>query len=315
MAPGKALARALPHQRAMLPWELISRRDIGLLFLINFAVGMAMFAVLYFMDLYFALVKGNSPGKAGVALLYYLPGLGVGGYMAMFTTNVWPRQTLPPLLLGAVTSAVGITVLAYAIDRENTPLLYGMMALTGHGVGLRMNPGSLHGLAYFPKLTAQVSFLVSFAMPFGGTVALTLMSTVFNNKSGGAAKTSGEGGGGMSSSSSDDAPVPTGDAHVVVRDAIRWAFIAIVPFMWLCVLLTTFLGNVWVGKDGTHDVVNGVYLWNLARGKKLERERRTRGDRAEAAEAAAAAAAATAAAEKDDVEKNKSADTKGAATV
>jgi MFS family permease len=76
MAPGRFLARRFPLQRAMMPWELLSQRDIGLLFFINFAVGMAMFAVLYFMDIYFALVKGNSASKAGITLLFFLPGLG-----------------------------------------------------------------------------------------------------------------------------------------------------------------------------------------------------------------------------------------------
>jgi MFS family permease len=76
MAPGRYLARRFPLQRAMMPWELLSQRDIGLLFIVNLAMGMAMFAVLYFMDIYFALVKGNSPSKAGLTLLFFLPGLG-----------------------------------------------------------------------------------------------------------------------------------------------------------------------------------------------------------------------------------------------
>jgi MFS family permease len=76
MTPGKLMARILPFQRAMIPWELLSQRDIGLLFFVNFGSGMAMFAILYFMDLYFALVLGNSASKAGVSLLYFLPGLG-----------------------------------------------------------------------------------------------------------------------------------------------------------------------------------------------------------------------------------------------
>ena len=75
MSPGFLMSRIFPYQRAMTPWELLSQHDIGLLFFINFAVGMSMFAVLYFMDLYFALVEGRSSGKAGVALLYYLPGV------------------------------------------------------------------------------------------------------------------------------------------------------------------------------------------------------------------------------------------------
>jgi hypothetical protein len=62
------------------------------------------------------------------------------------------------------------------------------------------------------------------------------------------------------------------------KDGIMWAFIAMIPFMWLCVLLTTFLGNVWILKDGGHEVVNGAYLWSFATRKKLTRERISRGD-------------------------------------
>lgn len=172
--------------------------------------------------------------------------------MAMFCINVWPRQTLPALLLGSLTSAVGNTVLVWATDAGKTSVIYGMMALVGHGIGMLMIPGSLHGLAYFPTLTAAISFLASFALPFGGTVSLTLMSTVFNNKS--------------------------GAKHADAKRGIHFAFIALAPFLWLCVVLATFLGNVWIMKDGEHEVVNGAYLWSLIMRKKLVRERRTRGD-------------------------------------
>lgn len=170
--------------------------------------------------------------------------------MAMFSVNVWPRQTVYPLLLGGITSAVGITVLAWAVHARNTNLVYGMMALTGHGVGIRLSPASMHGLAYFPGSTAAITCLFSFAMPFGGMIALTLMSTVFNNKS--------------------------GSSDVDAKSGIMWAFVAIIPFMWLCVLSTTFLGNVWVNKEGDHEVANGAYLWSLATRKRLIREKRTR---------------------------------------
>jgi MFS family permease len=76
MTPGLLMARVFPQQRAMIPWKLLSQRDIGLLFVINFTVGMGMFAVMYFLDLYFALVEKRSSSSAGVALIYYLPGLG-----------------------------------------------------------------------------------------------------------------------------------------------------------------------------------------------------------------------------------------------
>ncbi|KAH8780090.1 major facilitator superfamily domain-containing protein [Diaporthe sp. PMI_573] len=247
MAPPHLMSRVFRKQRAMMPWELLSKRDICLLFFVNFDLGVAMFAVMYFMDLYFALVEGHSSSEAGLALLYYLPGLGAGAYSAMFCVNVWPRQTLHPLLLGAITSSVGITVLAWAISAQQTNTIYGMMALTGYGVGIRLSPASMHGLAYFPASTAAITSLFSFAIPFGGMIALTTMSTVFNNKS-----------------------------EADPKDGITWAFVSMIPFVWLCLILTTFLGNVWVRKEGDHEVVNGAYFWSLFTRKTLQKERRMR---------------------------------------
>jgi hypothetical protein len=170
----------------------------------------------------------------------------------MFSSNVWPCQTLPTLLLGSITSAIGITVLPWAIYAEYTNLVYGMMVLVGHGIMMRTNPGSLHCLAYFPNMTARITCLLSFANPFGGFVGLTIMTTVFTNKSG-----------------IDQQDPKTG---------MMWAFIALAPFMWLSVLLTPFLGNVWISRDGAHEVVNGAYLWSFVSRKRLTMQRMTRGE-------------------------------------
>jgi hypothetical protein len=57
MAPSRLLARLFPRQRPMLPWEFLSQRNIGLLFYINLATGIAMYAVYYFTSLYFEVVE------------------------------------------------------------------------------------------------------------------------------------------------------------------------------------------------------------------------------------------------------------------
>lgn len=168
----------------------------------------------------------------------------------MFFINVWPRQTFPVLFFGTTCSVIGITVLAWACHVEYTNLIYGMMALTGFGVGSITNPGTLHGLAYFPDMTAAITCLASFANPFGGTVTLTIMSTVFNNRS--------------------------GTAHTDPKSGIVWAYVSVMPIMWMAVLLTTFLGNVWIGKDGNHEVVHGMWFWSRVTGKRLERVTMTR---------------------------------------
>jgi hypothetical protein len=74
MSPGSLMSRIFPSQTPMLPWELLSERNIILLFSINFTTGIAAFAVMYFLDLYFVLVEGRSSSEAGTSLLFYIPG-------------------------------------------------------------------------------------------------------------------------------------------------------------------------------------------------------------------------------------------------
>jgi hypothetical protein len=59
----------------MIPIKLLFTRNAGLLIYINLVTGMALYAVFYFSDIYFALVLNFSPGKAGTNLIYYMPGL------------------------------------------------------------------------------------------------------------------------------------------------------------------------------------------------------------------------------------------------
>lgn len=76
MAPPRLMSRIFKHQRAMIPWDVIAKPDIGLLFFINFCLGMCMYAVMYFMDYYFMYVQGKTASDSGTALLYFLPGFG-----------------------------------------------------------------------------------------------------------------------------------------------------------------------------------------------------------------------------------------------
>ncbi|KAH8658352.1 major facilitator superfamily domain-containing protein [Xylariales sp. PMI_506] len=260
MSPSQVLGRRLPFQRPMIPWALIKNRNVGLLFYINFATGMAMYAVLYFADLYFTLILGYSASKAGVQLLYYTPGIAVGVYGAMVMCNFWPLQTFWPLFIGSVIEAVGIGLLAWALSTGKTATIYGMIAFTGVGTGLRFMPGTLHAVGFFPKSVASVVSFMGIAQPFGGALALTIMTTVYNNL-----------------------------VTTAPKDAFVWAFVAICPFMGLCVVCAACLGSVRISKKTTdaaedadadadqddaqaHHVINGSYLLSLFRSEKLKDE-------------------------------------------
>ncbi|KAF4621880.1 hypothetical protein G7Y89_g14463 [Cudoniella acicularis] len=291
MAPGRYLARKFPLQRPTIPWALLSQRNMAFLFYIDVAAGLAMTAVLYFVDTYFVWVEGYTASKAGIQLLYYTPGIGIGVYFAMFFCNIWPRQTFTPLFLGSLIEALGITILTWALYHGHIPTIYGMMGLTGAGTGLRFMPGSLHGIGFFPNNIASVLSLTSFAIPFGSAIGMTIMDTVLNNKlaSGFSSLPSFTNSTSTSTNSttststtnsllaSIDALPPQSQDLVrsKVSDAIVWSFIAILPLMWLAVLASAGLGNVNItkvrelDKDGKVDykdnITEGVFVYEVLR--------------------------------------------------
>jgi hypothetical protein len=140
-----------------------------------------MYGVLFFVGIYFTLGEEFSASSSGLRLLFYLPGLGVGAYLAMYLCNIRPRNTFSPLFLGSIIEAIGVTVLTWAFHEGHNGTIYGMMGLTGVGTGMRFMPCTLHGVAFHPTSIAPVISLLEFLTTFGGTIALSLMGSVFNN--------------------------------------------------------------------------------------------------------------------------------------
>ncbi|OBS27035.1 hypothetical protein FPOA_00976 [Fusarium poae] len=268
LAPGNTVAENMPWQKAMIPWELISNRDIGLLFYCECATGVGMYAVLYFCNIYFIAVRGYDSDEAGVQLLYFVPGLGVGVYICSFMCNRWPRMTFPSVFIGTLTESVGLGVLAWAIWADRLSVIYGMMALVGCGSGMRFMASPLHGIGLFRHLRASVIGLMAVAIPFGGTIGLTIMSTVFNNTSG------LDSSGGEFSHVHSKGGETNEQAVEHAKMGVVWAFIAVTPIVALAFPLSWCIGNVKLGQgppgeDGPTDIiVKGSYLLKLLRGQE-----------------------------------------------
>ncbi|KAL4974592.1 major facilitator superfamily domain-containing protein [Aspergillus desertorum] len=290
-------SRIFPTQKPMLPYSMFKKLDTLWLAILQFSAGAAMYSVFYYVGIYFTVVEAYSASKAGVQLLYYIPGLGAGVYLAIVLCNTYPAQTFPPLLFGAVAETLGLGIIIYAIRTGQSNILNGMMVLAGAGTGIRLMPSSLHASGAWPDRIASALSLLRSALPFGGTLGITIMGSVFNNKiAEGVASIQGYGSGNVSaqdlahggtSSLAFINSLPA-DAQVKVRtsgrDAIMWAYVAILPILGVGVLTTLFLGNVWIGKrkkavtavdEGTSDseagpgeseVIYVPYLYALVKG-------------------------------------------------
>ncbi|KAM5456451.1 hypothetical protein McanMca71_005545 [Microsporum canis] len=290
LEPGRIVGRLLPQQSPMIPSDIIRNRDTIVLAIIEFATGAVMFSVFYFISIYFTLVEGYEAGRSGLQLLYYIPGIGFGVYFAMFTCNVWPAQTFVPLSAGTVIETIGIALLTWAITTRNIPVVSGMMAVAGAGTGMRFMPATLHVAGIWPDKIAPAMSIMRFCLPFGGTLALTIMGSVFNNKMAEVFRPgSGSGGVDLHNTSQSLGAIDKlpPDIQNYVRDlaktAVMWAFISIIPIMAISLVAIFFLGNVWIkskkakeeaerkaaedGKAGdaivSSEVIRIPFLWAL----------------------------------------------------
>ncbi|KAL4792678.1 major facilitator superfamily domain-containing protein [Aspergillus venezuelensis] len=260
--------RIFPRQKPMIPYSMFKRLDTIRLVILQFSAGASMYSIFYYIGVYFTLVEEYPASKAGVQLLYYIPGLGVGVYLAILMCNTLPAQTFHPLTLGTLLETLGITLVTYGIHAQKTSVLNGMMVLAGAGTGIRMMPASLHATGVWPDRIPAALSLLRFAMPFGGTLGITIMGSVFNNKlASGIASIPGVNGA-TSAVSAEDlahggadslgfiADLPTSLQQAVRlkgRDAIMWAYIAILPILGISLVTGLFLGNVWIKKKGKTD--------------------------------------------------------------
>ena len=220
-------------------------------------MGSALYSVFYFVGIYFTLVEGYHASKAGIQLLYYIPGIAIGVYTAMFLCNVWPRQTFFTIVAGSVLETVGIAMITFAVTTRKATLVNVMMIVAGTGYGVRVMPVTLHTAGIWPERIASAYSVMRFAMPFGGTLALTVMGSVFNNKMGAIFRNASVLSAGADAGISlhgnfgldDISRLPPAE-QLIVRDigsrAVMWAFVSILPFLGVALVASLALGNVWI---------------------------------------------------------------------
>jgi len=124
------------HGTPMIPLEIFRDWDVAICQWMNLSGGMVMFGQFYYIAIYFTVVFGYSPQKAGQQLLYFLPGLGVGAWSAIFFVLKVFRGTKVILIAGSIIMAVATGLFSMAVQDEAKAELFGFMAMMGVGVGM-----------------------------------------------------------------------------------------------------------------------------------------------------------------------------------
>jgi hypothetical protein len=288
LGPGRFAARMFPKQVPMIPSTLFRKKDTALLLVINFSAGISLVSAFYFISYYWQLAENYSPSQAGIQLLYYTPGLGVGAYSAMLLCNQWPRQTFFPLMWGSIVEGVGLSLLTYSVSIRNPTMVKTFLAVAGAGTGLRFMPVVLHAAGIWSNRIPSMQSLLSFMLPLGETIGISMMGAVFSNKlsTGLASIATRTPGLHLPASGPPSLDVlnhlPAGvksEVQHAAAQAVMWALISVLPFVGISIIASVLLGNVWIGKGAAEakkgkpgrvaekgKVMYGLYLPTLCTG-------------------------------------------------
>lgn len=124
------------HGTPMIPLEIFGDWDVTICQYSNLAGGMVMYGQFYYIAIYFTVVFLYPPQQAGQQLLYFLPGLGVGVWSAMFFVLKVFRGTKVILITGSIIMVVATGLFSMAVQQETKGELFGFMAMMGVGVGM-----------------------------------------------------------------------------------------------------------------------------------------------------------------------------------
>jgi hypothetical protein len=273
----------------MIPSTLFRKKDTTLLMIINFSAGISMVSAFYFLSYYWQLAEGYSSSQAGVQLLYYTPGLGVGVYVAAILCNRWPRETFSPLLIGSIVEGVGLALLTYSISIRHTTMVKIFLAVSGVGTGLRFMPIALHAAGIWSTRIPSMQSLLSFMVPLGETVGIAMMASVFSNRLSTFLAKINDLANGISLPATGPPSLellnslPTAvktEVQDAAAKAVMWSLISVLPFVAAAIVASCFLGNVWIGQSArkgeegipareaeTGKVMYGFYVLVLCTGK------------------------------------------------
>nr|WP_067687909.1 MFS transporter [Nocardia jejuensis] len=171
----------LMKDAALIPLRLFGSGTFSIAILGGFIVGIAMFGAIVLVPLYFQVVRGYSPTRAGLFMLPLVMGIMVGAQLAGLVTKYTGRYKFLPVL-GSLIIAAGSVL--FALVHYDTPLWLPLLycGIIGFGLGGCMQTLIIAAQTACPRSDMGVSTAsATFFRQMGGTLGVAVFLTILFN--------------------------------------------------------------------------------------------------------------------------------------
>jgi len=166
----------------IMPPRLFKVRNVSLISIYSFLVGVAMFALIFYIPMYFQMTKGNTATEAGLQMLPLL----ISTILFSVICGVLITRTgvyRPFVVLGAALTATGCGLMSTWNQHSNRGHEIGYQVIAGAGLGLNLQAAVIAAQAAIRhRDLAVTTALVGFARTIGGVIGLGLCGALFNNR-------------------------------------------------------------------------------------------------------------------------------------
>lgn len=245
----------------MIPLEMFTSVDMCIVQFGSFTSGIVVMVIFYFVPIFMTIVTGVPASQAGVRLLYFIPGLGIGSLISIYMIKRL-RQPIYSIVLGSAVITVSLGLIQMAMEMNIQRLVDVLIAMVGVGLDLIFGPLVIQARFIKPDHIAISNAMLLFFRAFGGTFGLAQCFTVMNGivdsyitgviesrKISGpdlAILASLRNSGGLKSIQTLDG-LPN-SVRIVVKEAfregVRWSFISLIPWAGAATIGSLFLSKI-----------------------------------------------------------------------
>ncbi|RUP46018.1 hypothetical protein BC936DRAFT_147448 [Jimgerdemannia flammicorona] len=165
----------------IMPISVFKLRNPLAVFIFNFFIGTGFYALIYFLPIYFQVVKGDSATAAGLEMLPFMLGLVFCSVISGGLVSAFGKYR-PFIWVGSAVVTVGAGLISTLTEESDRGKQLGFLLIAGLGLGCSMQATLLAAQAAVQRdQLAVVTTLTTFWRSLGGVFGIAIAGSIFNN--------------------------------------------------------------------------------------------------------------------------------------